>query len=250
MVGEDIQPIPSGNERTAPKTVINGVVFEGEISDIQPQRLEKLSTLVHDINFYLDTQVDSIMIHPTMKAGGSASGGVVTLARRIFDDPETNADAVAWHELSHKYYDELRGDLVDYLRTDRWKPYAEDFNPLYVEAMRESLANSASVEVSPISNMMLDWNSFRENSVIALFNPANYREGKHSDEHPHWHSGELYAYASEIMRYYPDEFMIRLGQLKSDRERQLAQGITQRVASSFIAKDKHPKDLDVIAQFA
>lgn len=247
MTEEDVQLIPAGDEKGGRGITVNGVEFEGAIGGIQRDRLQEISILVHDINFYLNSPVETIAVNPTMKASGSA-GEVIELARRIFDEPEPSPEATAWHELSHQYFHELRGELDDRLETGRWKPFAEELNHFYIEAVEGSLTNPSLTKVSPVSNVM-KWASFKDNSVIALFNPANYRGGKHSDEHPHWHSGELFAYASEVMRYYPDGLKSRVDMLETESERQLASQVLRKVALAFTEKPNHPKSLDGMKQF-
>ncbi|MEK9130201.1 MAG: hypothetical protein AAB526_02295 [Patescibacteria group bacterium] len=118
-----------------------------------------------------------------------------------------------------------------------------EFENLFEKALKVSFVEGA-------DKINKQWKDIKPNSIMELFNSAKYREGENpSHGHPQNHAGELFAYSSEILLFYPDKFNRRLSWLKDDEERNLALQIAGQIVESYTQDEILPEELKSLDRF-
>ena len=84
---------------------------------------------------------------------------------------------------------------------------------------------------------------------MAIFNSHHYSDKNLEFGHPQNHGGELFAYGSEILRYYPKQFKAKVEQLDTSEEKQLALQIACKIASAYITHTNGPSGLNMMREF-
>lgn len=201
------------------------VEVRGEFT-VPPDKLAKAQDLVGEMNVYLKQPVVCIRIN----AGWQASGNGHTLSLPIgrFEIQDREFETLVWHELAHMYFEELAGPFTDFLKNDCWSDYGEDLGSLYGSMLHRSFIDFGKYQLGG----WVSWDLIKPGSVATVFNPTSYNQPNRSGQ-PFRTEGELFACASEILRYYPEELAKRIEGLKTDRDKQLAMEIVETVGSVF-----------------
>lgn len=226
--------------------VYNGFKFviENGCGEIDKEKLHQITGIIEDINPYLDTPLTGVTIWPASQktANGQVIDSEVFLSERGLSLPSMKS--LVWHEVNHVYINQLRGPVREYIKEGRWKEYGEEFEPLFQKALELSYtpeADRVNRNVWP--------RDYKENSLMMIFNSHAYANEDIDLGHPYLHMGELYSYATEIMRYHPQALLQNIESLPTDEERALARAIVDKVARSYIRDGSHPENLRVFEQF-
>ncbi len=84
---------------------------------------------------------------------------------------------------------------------------------------------------------------FRDQELFYFFDESNYQKGTPANHgHPSDRTGELFASASAILRFYPEEFMKKVERLKGN-EKEKVLNVARFVINSFLTQPNCPKEL-------
>lgn len=215
-------------------------LMEGQSKNVPNAALEEICELITSMNQLLSKPISELYIIDKEEPHGSATGESIELSRYNFGNEDRNPTAIAWHELAHLFYDDLRGPVDEYLRDNTWKPYGVKFEALFEEAVSISLVDNKDRINRP-------WKDIKQNSVMTLFSSHQYRGIDAGG--PQIHSGELFAYGAEVLRYYPDKFKEKVQQLGTPEEKELAFQIAGIIASAYITNANCPSGLNMMRKF-
>lgn len=198
----------------------------GAYNNVDNCELDGIAQLIKEMNTFLSATVKEAYVTDKQFPAGSANNGRLELSRYNFQSLHRNSHAIAWHELAHLYYNELRGPIEEYLQNDRWSAYGEEFEALFERAVTMSLVGGA-------DRRNRRWDDIKPNSIMALFNSHQYSDGNLDYGHPQKNAGELFAYGSEILRYYPNRFNAKVKQLNTAEEQELTRNIAEKIVSVY-----------------